>query len=1487
MKRIAIFLAAAALTASALAQEIDHDAGGVVRTAKSVDNPHPAHSRTGEYNIWEDETVFAVNKEEGIATYMPYASEWEMLADKAYYDTPWTEPVNSRYMSLDGIWKFFFVTEPESRPADFYREGFDCSGWDDIPVPSCWEMQGYDHPIYANVEYPHDNTPPYINARPGFNDGGCSYGVNPVGSYIREFDLPQGWEQRRTFIHFNGIYSAANVWLNGEYVGYTQGANNVAEFDLTKYLREGRNTLAVQVFRWCDGSYLECQDMFRMSGIFRDVYIYNVPMASVRDHVLTSHLSDDFRSAELNVRLSLDNRDAAPVEGSVEVSVYDKAGKQVASKAGGFSLAEGEKEREINVKFLLENIDLWCAEHPDLYTVRIVQKDASGNDEMAFSTKYGFCDLKIENSILLVNGRRVFFKGVNRHDTDPLAGRTVSTESMLNDVILMKRNNINTIRTSHYPSHQKMYAMFDHFGLYCVDEADLEDHANQSISGMESWIPAFTDRISRLVTRDRNHVCVVMWSLGNECGAGSNFAACYDTARSLDARPVHYEGTRLDQPYGGSAYSDFYSKMYPNMEWMQKHVNGKDKPMFICEYAHAMGNAIGNLEEYWEYIENSNSTIGGCIWDWVDQAIYDPQEIKAGCWQGRLRTGYDFPGPHQGNFCCNGILLPDRSPGPKLLAVKAAHQFVKFRLVESNAKKGTVTVELGNSYHFTSLADFDLGYEILCNGIPAGSGTVAMDDVRPGEKTMVTLSPGKKLFADAGKNGDEICLGLHFLRRDATAYAEPGYEEASVQYVLVRRPPMKDISSLKKWKNGFETTRDAGLLTVICGSVTLRVDESTGMAKSLVINGREMFRGGAGFIFDNHRWVENDREKTPVENGLEASGTVSLSVSSAGLPQVVTSRKGSLADQEITYTLHGSGVVDVRVRIIPHSADLLRAGVSCNLDGRYSDAEYYAFGPFDNHSDRMGGAVLGRYSQRVDSMLYPYVKPQTAGNHEGLRELELIDDTGEGFRIEVDGTCAFSALKYTDGQLMNVDHQWELPASDRIVLHLDAVHKGVGNGSCGYQTGTTEEFCVPQREHDLHFRISRVCCPEKNEWTSVSCSRQAQPGRHVLFSSNNADSIPYRIPAIALLDDGSLLALSDYRHCRSDIGFGRVDIHGKFSRDNGASWSDEFVLVEGTGVHGAVDCGFGDAAIVADRESSELLVMMVCGETVYWHQTTNRQNPNRIAVMRSRDNGATWTPWEEITESVYSLFDECRAGCIESCFVGSGKIFQSRVTKVGSHYRIYAALCARPNGNRVIYSDDFGRTWNALGGTDGLPALRGDEPKCEELPDGRVILSSRAMGGRYFNFYTYTDVGTGEGSWGEAAFSGAENNGCAAVDNSCNGEILILPAIRRADGAKVRIVLQSVPLGPGRTNVGIWCRELPEEGLENMAPADFASGWAACYQISDTDSAYSTMVQQENGNIAFYYEETLNSDSTGYEMIYREMPLDTITCGLYAAVSGR
>lgn len=1039
----------------------------------------PAEAASGTLErpkvYWENETMFAENKEPGCATYIPYITEKEMLADKDFYRTPWVYSQSSSFKLLNGNWCFHFVSEPSQRPESFYKEDYDVSSWETIPVPSSWEMQGYDRPIYANVEYPHSNTPPYIDARKGFNDGGANYGINPVGSYVRFFDLPAGWEKQRTFIHFSGIYSAAFVYLNGEYVGYTQGSNNVAEFDLSKYLRTGKNRLAVQVFRWSDGSYLECQDMFRMSGIFRDVYLYNVPRVSVRDHYITSKLdaASEYTSGEMSVNMMLDNRDRMKGVKKLIVKLFDSKGKLVAETEQQVNYSDKKETVYSKATFKLKNLVTWTAETPNLYTVHIIQRNGD-NDEMVFSTKYGFRNIELKGTVVYINGQRVFFKGTNRHDTHPVYGRAVTVESMLRDVTLMKQNNINTIRTSHYPNDAKMYAMFDYFGLYTMDEADLEDHANQSISDMPSWIPAFVDRIDRMVLRDRNHPSVIFWSLGNEAGGGSNFQACYDAAKRLDNRPIHYEGTRDGKEYGGNRFSDLYSKMYPGMKWMNTYVSSLNKPMFICEYAHAMGNAIGNLKEYWESIEGSSATIGGAIWDWVDQAIYEPHEMKKGIY--RLHTGYDFPGPHQGNFCSNGIIPATREESPKLKEVKAVYQYVHFADKGVDVKRNEAKVLLKNTYDFLSLDKFYLRWQVVKDGFRMQPDSMMLPAVMPDDSLLVALNLKGVNLKKAIKNGEEVMLDLYVCRTDAETWAGAGHEVAKQQYELSARKELPELKSLHGKKQKLTVSDNENLLTVKNAYIEAAFNKTTGQLVTLVMNGQQVVSQGGGFVYDNHRWIENDKF-TETGNGLSEKGTCTVTEEKGNII-VTTNREGSLCSTDIVYTFTQTGVMDMEVVFRPHTADLRRCGLVANIDSTLNNIDYYAYGPWENYNDRKDGCMVGRYTTTVEDMEVLYMKPQSMGNREGLRELTLYNKEGKGVKIQTEGSVSFSALRYTDKDLMEGQHAWELEKRPYIVLHLDAVQRGVGNASCGQDVDTLPAYRVPQQE--MKYKLRFFTCSLNN-----------------------------------------------------------------------------------------------------------------------------------------------------------------------------------------------------------------------------------------------------------------------------------------------------------------------------------------------------------------------------------------------------------------------
>jgi len=1000
--------------------------------------------------IWEDETVFGINKLPGRATFNPYASEAEMLADSAFLATPWLTPKSTVRQSLNGIWKFHIVPEPSQRPLDFMNPDFDASGWDDIPVPSNWEMQGYDKPIYCNVEYPHANTPPYIKARPGYNDGGKNYGINPVGSYLTSFSVPEVNTGRRAILHFGGIYSAANVWVNGEYAGYTQGSNNVSEFDITDKLKPGRNTLAVEVFRWSDGSYLECQDMFRMSGIFRDVELLYLPEKSVDDFYVTTSLAPGYASADINVQVSAS---AAP-DRELLFKLYSPEGLLLQT-------VSRPMDGNIDVKFAVPDPKLWSAEKPNLYRVDIVQRNGSA-DELAFSTPVGIREVKIEGPLLYINGKRVFLKGVNRHDTSPVNGRAVTVDEMLRDITLFKQNNINTLRTSHYPNDARMMAMCDYFGIYVCDEADLEDHANQSISDRKSWIPAFVDRIDRMVLRDRNHPAVIFWSLGNEAGDGSNFAACYAAAKALDSRPVHYEGTRMGTDIGGHKYSDFYSKMYPGQAWMHANTSGLDKPLFICEYAHAMGNAMGNYREYWDAIESSDATIGGGVWDWVDQAIYDPQLLKQGI--KRITTGYDYPGPHQGNFCSNGVVDPERHETAKLAEIKAVHQWVKFDSITTDGNK--FTLHLRNAYDFTNLNEFDLRWTILVDGRPVKSKTKPLPSVLPGDKADVTLKlPSVKI-----SGGAEKLLNIEILRRDATPATPAGHPEAVKQYVLVERGPMPGIVG-----SGAMTVDRVGDNVIFQSSaIKVAFDTKSGRMLEFKLDGNDVIAAGQGPEFSNHRWIENDRFGN-TDNGMKPEAETSTSqVGQSG--RFTSSRTGTLADEKIVYTIHPQGVLDMEVTIIPHSGNLRRAGIVMGIDSTLTAMKYYANGPLSNSNDRVDGQLLGLYETAVSVSGETYVKPQSTGNRENLRLLTLTNPTTDrGITVTTEGKVNFSALPWTDADLMNAEHMWELIPRPYTVLHLDGAMRGIGNASCGHDVGTMPVYCVPDTpvSYKLRFRAAK------------------------------------------------------------------------------------------------------------------------------------------------------------------------------------------------------------------------------------------------------------------------------------------------------------------------------------------------------------------------------------------------------------------------------
>ena len=1016
-------------------------------------------------NVWEDETFFGENKEEGHAVYMPYASVADMKAD-ARYELPWLEPETANYVSLNGVWKLNWVETIAERPgkADFWSDDADVSKWDEISVPSCLEMNGYGDPLYINVNYPFNNNPPMIEMK---NDL-----LNSVASYRRNFDIPATWDGKNVFLHFDGIYGAAFVWVNGNYVGYTQSGNNDAEFDVTKYLRETNNNVCVQVIRWSDASYLEGQDMWHMSGIHRDVYLFATPKTFVRDHYITSELdaASGYRSGKMNVELSMDNRSGAAVNKKVEVSLVAPDGGVVAREEMDFTFALGEKSATKNVAFEnLSGLQAWTAETPNLYTVIVAQKDAAGNEEHVFSTKYGFRHIEIKDGLVYINGERIMFKGANLQDTHPVTGRSVNVETMLTDVKMMKQANMNTVRTSHYPRQAKMNAMFDYYGLYCMDEADLECHyswdvgkENGGITNEDSWKAQYVDRTVRMVYRDRNFPSIIFWSLGNESGGGKNFQHTYAAVRALDPRPIHYEGASR----AGTAHSDIYSEMYPTLTDLDEHANGKTdtgypyltnskgQPYFMCEYAHAMGNAVGNLQEYWDAMESSNYGIGGCIWDWVDQSIYDSEDIEDGNFEvngmNKYRTGFDYPGPHQGNFVNNGLITADRAWSPELTNVKYVYQYVKFVSYDASARKVTIK----NDYDFISLDKFYLKYSVLVDGEVVETGKIDMPSVKPGETVEVSVP-----YTTVDVEGKEVMLNVELCYKDEQSWVNADYAIATKQYTLVER----NLPAFAMNGNEEITLENTSDGYVVKSSAMEMSFATNGTLRSWVVNGKDLI--AVGPEYGNYRWVENDKPTETLQQYAVGPGIKSKSATfklSDDKKQVVVEVNASTwcSDYKFTYNITADGAMLINASYTATVSDARRIGMTMEFPQNFEQVEYYAYGPYENYVDRRGGSMLGRYYTTVSDMFEPYPMPQSMGNREGLRDLLLFDpEDGYGVKVQTRGNVAFSLLHYSDEHLKTKDHTWELEKGN-VYAHFDCAQKGIGNGSCG-NVVTLDKYLIP------------------------------------------------------------------------------------------------------------------------------------------------------------------------------------------------------------------------------------------------------------------------------------------------------------------------------------------------------------------------------------------------------------------------------------------
>ena len=1050
------------------------------------------------------------HKEDAHATFIPYASVEQMKADTKHYAEPWQQPDKSKaeYINLNGTWKFKYVPGTSSGPgsSDFYAKDLNDNSWDTIRVPLSWEMANYGKPVYTNVGYP------FQDKAPNANVGWEKYGVtdhNATGFYRRTITIPETWKDKRVFVHFDGVYSAAVVWVNGKYVGYSQDSNTDAEFDITDFVTTGDNQLSVRVYRWCDGSYLEGQDMWHLSGIHRDVYLVATPKVFVADHYITSSLNSDATSGSMSVKLTVDNRNAVSANKTLQVSLLDRDGKEIATGTETYSgTAKAEKTVTLSS---LSNLHPWSAEDPYLYTVVVSQKDENGAEEMAFSTKYGFKTVTISGTQLLVNGKRIFVKGVNTQDTHPEYGRAIDMETMLKDIKMMKQANVNTIRTSHYPRQPKMYAMMDAFGMYCVNEANVECHGNQGLASNSSWKTAITDREVRMVKRDRNHPSVLFWSLGNECGDATNFSSAKTEMKKYDnSRPIFY----CNEDYNVS-YSDLHSNMYPTVypigdkQGASSKSNGYNgKPYFICEYAHAMGQAVGNLKEYWDVIEKSTGIIGGCIWDWVDQSIYNPEKLannqkkKSENGFNYWVSGYDYNSiavnwspvtGFQGNFLNNGIVTPDRTWTGKLSEVKKVYQYVKFTQPTADSK----SVKIENKYAFMPISsdNFEIGYRVMKDGYLVENGKLeSFTTIDAGSYATVNL-PIQTSASDDAEYLVNVELRVKKPTKanvaDWTSWAEEGYSIADAQFSLSKQDTSNGTANGTDGTMGFPVlpsyTSAGGSLSVSGNTVTGTdnngkkysiVFDSSGKMTSWTYEGKSLI--SAGPDFNSNRKVDNDGDSKNI-SFINSTTTSIISALKENGNNATMSVEGSATGCSYTtdYTFYPDGTVDMKVTFTP-SGTLARIGLGMQFAAGFENVEFYARGPRSNYSDRKTGSYLGRFTTTVDDMVDEMIHPQTFGDHEDLRELILTNKTaGVQLGVKVGGRASFSLSHYdetdwckTNYSLWNSKRHWyDLSRNPQVYAHFDYMQRGLGNNSCGGDACLDDYLCPTSGNHTYTLRF--------------------------------------------------------------------------------------------------------------------------------------------------------------------------------------------------------------------------------------------------------------------------------------------------------------------------------------------------------------------------------------------------------------------------------
>lgn len=1021
---------------------------------------------------WENPEVISTNTERSHADFVSFPDEKLALGNQP----------SAFVKSLNGTWKFKWVAHPTKVPLDFHKPSFPVTSWDDLPVPSNWQVVGaregrpYDRPIFTNIKHPFKATPPTITAD-----------TNSTGLYRTTFTIPSNWSDKSTLLHFDGVQSACYVWLNGQLLGYHEDSMTPFEFNIQPFLQSGENSLAVQVINWSDGSYLEDQDYWRLSGIFRDVSLIAKPLVQVNDVTVTTDLDNSYQNAVLGVNTFIKNTSKQAQYGFLTVyTLYNQKGEVVVpATSRTLGMIDPGSDMAQRIELPITNPEKWNAENPYLYYLTIQLLNPDGKVMEVVKQPVGFREIKIEGGKLLVNGKAITIKGVNRHEFDPETGRVISKASMIRDIELMKQYNINAVRTSHYPNTSLWYDLCDQYGLYVFDEANIESHElwNKGIllANNPQWKSAFIARGRAMVDRDKNHPSIIVWSLGNESGMGQNFQALANYIRLADpTRPIHYEGRNDYKPTSLNSF-DIMSVMYPSVEDMIELVKkDPNRPLIVCEYAHGMGNSIGNLSKYWSVIDKYPTMQGGFIWDWVDQGLL--LKTPAG------KPYWDYFNYIDGANAGDGLVNPDRVPQPEINEVKKVYQPIQFQFPDTlTTDNGSIILK--NTHDFTSLQEYQLAWTIEENGIVIKQGVIESGlDIAPGRSKEIAL---QKIMPQTGKPGAAYFLTLSIRLKNNELWAKTGHEIAWGQApVKVTTPEPETISYTKYKPLALALVRGQGI--VLRGqNFSISFDKKTARITSYQSKGKELLANGP---FADFSRVPTDNDKGGGKSSYAAkwqeAGLDSLRLVGSDLR--VQKRSAHVYDMTLikslqnkiggsmlvttVYTVYASGDLHVHTTYTPSGnwPTLAKVGLQFTMPSSYNQLKWFGKGPHETYQDRLSGARVGLFTGSVANQHFPYIAPQENGNKTNVSWGTITDSLGFGLLIVSDSVLNLNVHDYKSKALLQAQKRGiELKRGTGTTANLDLVQMGLG-GDDSWSPRVHQEFLVPATNYSYSFRISPV-----------------------------------------------------------------------------------------------------------------------------------------------------------------------------------------------------------------------------------------------------------------------------------------------------------------------------------------------------------------------------------------------------------------------------